>query len=124
MSGFLDDLQDLDVAEDFLRFFGVAYDKHVVDVNRLHILQRFHDYLGRVPGLDTQPEDRQRQLYRDAIARAYGDFVASDAIREKVFKVHQEQAERLTGHFVSLDSLTMRGVTQTAAPERGEPDRT
>ena len=40
-----EDLQDLSSAEEFLNYFGVAYDPHVVHVNRLHILQRFHDYL-------------------------------------------------------------------------------
>ena len=42
-----DELQDLSSAEDFLEYFGVAYDQKVVQVNRLHILQRFHDYLAQ-----------------------------------------------------------------------------
>jgi len=40
-----DDLRELRTAEEFFDYFGVAYDVHVVAVNRLRILKRFHDYL-------------------------------------------------------------------------------
>ena len=33
-------------AEEFLDYFGVDYDRAVVNVNRLHILKRFHQYIG------------------------------------------------------------------------------
>ncbi|HEX6735548.1 MAG TPA: nitrogenase-stabilizing/protective protein NifW, partial [Azonexus sp.] len=38
-------MEDLVSAEDFLDYFAVPYEPSVVQVNRLHILQRFHDYL-------------------------------------------------------------------------------
>ena len=77
-----DDLADLVSAEDFLDYFDVAYERHVVQVNRLHILQRFHDYLGKLgSSVPTHAE------YRDSLTAAYNDFVHSDAITEKVFKV-------------------------------------
>ena len=38
-------VRDLDTAEAFLDHFGIAYDESVVRRARLHILQRFHDYL-------------------------------------------------------------------------------
>jgi hypothetical protein len=47
MDDFECDLDELESAEDFLNYFGVAFDPAVVHVNRLHILQRFHDYLAR-----------------------------------------------------------------------------
>lgn len=80
------DLDELSSAEDFLEYFSVPYDAAVVHVNRLHILQRFHDYLDR---LDEMPEDEgaQRAVYRQWLTRAYGDFVESDALTEKVFRV-------------------------------------
>jgi hypothetical protein len=37
-------MEDLVSAEDFLDYFEVPYVPSVVHVNRLHILQRFHDY--------------------------------------------------------------------------------
>jgi len=77
------DLSDLESAEDFLDYFGVAYDPGVVHVNRLHILQRFHDYLGK--GQESPAPTHAE--YRVSLARAYDDFVRSDAITEKVFRV-------------------------------------
>lgn len=80
------DLEELSSAEDFLEYFSIPFDPAVVHVNRLHILQRFHDYLSR---LETLPEneDELRVLYAGWLERAYLDFVESDAQTEKVFKV-------------------------------------
>ena len=39
------DLEDLVSAEDFLNYFAIPFDQTTVHVYRLHILQRFHDYL-------------------------------------------------------------------------------
>lgn len=85
MSLFQEELAELDSAEDFLDYFEIQYAPEVVHVNRLHILQRFHDYLESEPG----PEDEQalRQHYAALLQRAYEDFVASDARSEKVFRV-------------------------------------
>ena len=83
-----DDVADLESAEDFLNYFQVPFDPAVVHVNRLHILQRFHDYL------EFCPETRRptRAEYRACLAMAYEDFVKSDAISEKVFKVLKRAA--------------------------------
>ena len=80
------DLEDLASAEDFLNYFEIPYDQSVVHVNRLHILQRFHDYLakqeaGKAPDYDA---------YRKWLQLAYEDFVKSDALTERVFSVLQK----------------------------------
>ena len=82
---FSDDLADLESAEDFLDYFEVTYDPQVVHVNRLHILQRFHNYLEALAAAGVPGPDE----YRDCLTRAYQDFVRSDALTEKVFKVLQ-----------------------------------
>lgn len=90
------ELEELESAEDFLDYFAIAYDPAVVQVNRLHILQRFHDYLAKT----VQPDrpDVEYELYRQLLERAYQDFVASDALTEKVFKVfHPPQAAESGG---------------------------
>ena len=81
------DLETLESAEEFLDYFELEYDAGIVQVNRLHILQRFHDYLSK--GENALPEDdgAKREVYKQLLARAYQDFVESDAITEKVFKV-------------------------------------
>jgi nitrogenase-stabilizing/protective protein len=81
---------DCEGAEDFLEHFGVAYDRAVLQVSRLHILQRFHDYVA------AHAAPRSFDGYRSLLARAYADFVASDAQTEKVFRVLQRAAGMAT----------------------------
>ncbi len=102
MSDYAEDfaLDELESAEDFLDYFRVGFDPAVVQVNRLHILQRFHDYLADV---EVMPEDDQARfdLHRDLLQGAYQDFVHSDARTEKVFRVFQQPPPVSVG----LDSL-------------------
>ena len=100
-------MEDLVSAEDFLQFFEVPYEPSVVHVNRLHILQRFHDYMAKqAPNLPPEDEAK-RGIYRLWLERAYKDFVESDSITEKVFAVFQNQAKPDGGFssFVSLDKV-------------------
>lgn len=98
---FEDDLETLESAEDFLNFFGLEYDPAIVQVNRLHILQRFHNYLAEA----ALPEEEaaKREVYRHKLERAYQDFVESDALTEKVFKVFHMHEPQTT--FVPVDDL-------------------
>lgn len=97
-----DTLEELVSAEDFLSHFGVPFDPAVVHVSRLHILQRYHDYLaseGEPAGNDADRHAAHKAL----LARAYGDFVTSTPLDEKVFKVfHMHEPQ--TG-FVSVADL-------------------
>ena len=100
-------MEDLIAAEDFLEYFEVPFDPQVVHVNRLHILQRFHDYLTRqTPNLPPE-EEQLRAIYRLWLERAYQDFVESDSLTEKVFAVFQNQAKPDGGYssFVSIDKI-------------------
>lgn len=101
-------LADLTSAEDFLDYFGVPYDSKIVQVNRLHILQRFHDYLAKEPDGNATGDDVARaQAYRRLLRRAYEDFVKSDAITEKVFAVfhHAPLPDGGQSTFVPLDKV-------------------
>jgi len=96
-------MEDLVSAEDFLNYFEIDFDPSVVHVNRLHILQRYHNYLSK----EALPKDEtaQREVYARLLTKAYQDFVASDALTEKVFKVfhmHEPQTK-----FVPLTSITV-----------------
>lgn len=100
-------LEELVSAEDFLDFFEVPYEPSVVHVNRLHILQRFHDYMAKqAPNLPPE-DDAKRGIYRLWLQRAYQDFVESNSLTEKVFAVFQNQANPDGGFssFVSLDKV-------------------
>jgi len=95
-------LDELSSAEDFLEYFGIEFDAAVVHVNRLHILQRFHDYIARAG--DPPADEAARKLaYAGLLKRAYQDFVESDALTEKVFKVFHMHEPQTT--FVPLASI-------------------
>lgn len=102
-------LKALSSANEFLEFFGIAYDERVVHVNRLHILKRFYQYLHRAEGLAGLDEIAMFRRYRELLAQAYQDFTASDAKTEKVFKVFQDADGQQHVSLASLkDSLADR----------------
>ena len=97
-------MEELVSAEDFLEFFGVPYEPRVVQINRLHIMQRYHNYLSSaVRLLDEQDDTVRHAAYRQLLARAYQDFVDSDALTEKVFKVFRMRDPQKTS--LSIDQL-------------------
>ena len=102
MSKLQDTMQKFSAAEEFFEFLGVDYVPAVVQVNRLHILKRFQQYLGRNPIPDGLPESQELQIYQDKLQQAYQDFVQSNAVAEKVFKVFQDKAGVQT---VSINKL-------------------
>lgn len=101
-----DDLEELSSAEDFLEYFRIPFDSKVVHINRLHIMQRFHDYLqtgDEAMDSCTGNDKARAEVYRVLLQKAYEDFVESDALTEKVFKVFKMQGPQTT--FVSAESI-------------------
>lgn len=93
-----DDLEELSSAEDFLDYFGIQYDVKTVQVNRLHILQRFHNYLAQA----AEPEQGNAfGVYGGWLEQAYVDFVGSSAQEQKVLRVFSQPEPG----FVSLDDF-------------------
>ncbi|NNM81721.1 MAG: nitrogenase stabilizing/protective protein NifW [Burkholderiales bacterium] len=95
------EMRRLSTAEEFLEYFGVNYLQSVVNVNRLHILKRFGQYIARHKFREGG-SDETRSEYRALLERAYQDFVESDAVSEKVFKVFNDASGIRT---VSVDTL-------------------
>ena len=110
MSDLTTRLKALSSANEFLDFFGIAYDESVVNVNRLHILKRFYQYLHQAKGLPAGSAEGLTELdevamftrYREMLAQAYQDFTTSNAVAEKVFKVFQDATGQQT---VSVSKL-------------------
>ena len=101
-------MAELASAEDFLSYFGVEFEPGIVQVNRLHILQRFHDYLAKEANGNASGDDVTRAtIYRRCLRQAYEDFVKSDALTEKVFAVfnHTPLPEGGQSTFVPLDKV-------------------
>lgn len=103
LEDFEDEMEELSSAEDFLNYFNVEFDQGVVHVNRLHILQRFNDYLEKAGSVMPEAVDARYKTYATLLERAYQDFVESDALTEKVFKVFRMHQPQET--FVSIDLL-------------------
>jgi nitrogenase-stabilizing/protective protein len=101
MNQITETLKKFSSAEEFLDYLGVEYDQHVVNVNRLHILKRFNQYLARHSFSGTTEAELKAE-YQALLQQAYGDFVKSDAVTEKVFKVFQDATGVKT---FSVDSL-------------------
>jgi nitrogenase-stabilizing/protective protein len=101
MSEIIRTLHGFSSAEEFLNYLGVEYEQRVVNVNRLHILKRFNQYLARHSFNGTTDEELKAE-YKALLQQAYGDFVKSDAATEKVFKVFQDATGVKT---FSVDSL-------------------
>lgn len=108
MNPLLRRLQEFSAAEEFLDFFGVAYQPSVVHVNRLHILKRFNQYLHATPIPDDMDEAAARETCKALLTKAHDDFVSSTAAQEKVFKVFQEQE----GKSISLSSMKISLATR------------
>ena len=77
-------LAKLSSAEDFLEFFALPFDQGVVNVNRLHILKRFYQYLRSEKGLADGDEGVVYARYRNLLSRAYDDFVTSTPQRSQM----------------------------------------
>ena len=82
-----------------------------MQVNRLHILQRVHDYLKRANAEAPPDEQGLRAYYKMWLEQAYQDFVDSDARTEKVFRVFRRAGPQQA--LVPLSDLTM-GLSSVA----------
>ena len=112
---FEDDLAELNSAEEFLDYFDIDFDNRLVQVNRLHILKRFYQYLHKSEGLSGLGEIEMFKRYRKLLAQAYEDFVQSTPAREKVFKVFQDADGTQHVQLASLrDSLADRRIQRAA----------
>ena len=109
MSDLIQQMSNFSAAEEFLNFLDVPYDQAVVNVNRLHILKRFNQYMRQAPDMTGMDLDAQRAVCHEMLAKAYEDFVHSTAAQEKVFKVFQDVDG--TQH-VSVDNLRNSLPTQ------------
>ena len=116
MTELLETLKSFETAEDFLDHFAIPYEQRVIDVNRLHILQRLHDRLAGTD-LECMDDDRLHETVSAFLAGAYRDFVVSDARTEKVFKVFRRAAETARPAGKTMIPLAdVRGIARPKEP--------
>ncbi|MBL8660697.1 MAG: nitrogenase-stabilizing/protective protein NifW [Rhodospirillales bacterium] len=116
MTRLMDTLKSLETAEDFLDCFEIPYEQRVIDVNRLHILQRLHDRLAQ-SDLESMDDAQLRETMSTFLAAAYHDFVVSDARTEKVFKVfHRHDGAARSPEKTIIPLADVRGATEREDP--------
>ncbi|AFY99311.1 nitrogenase-stabilizing/protective protein NifW [Calothrix sp. PCC 6303] len=90
-------------AEEYFKFFGLAYEPKVVNVNRLHILRKFSLYIKEIdqqnPGLGFA---EKLHKYRAALEQAYQVFLESTPQEQKLFKVFNDKPKNV----VTLTEIT------------------
>lgn len=89
----LDQFNQLHDAEEYLEFFGLAYDPQIVNVNRLHILRKFSQLIQAAD--QSQNETDLLNTYCQALQTAYSLFVTSNSVEQKLFKVFQDRPKNV-----------------------------
>lgn len=103
--GILDQLNKTSSAEDFFTLLGVDHDPQVLNVARLHILRRMGQYLVS-EDFSGQPDTVVAERCKAVLEKAYGDFVTSSPIDQRVFKVLKDAVKPpKPPTFVSLTTL-------------------
>jgi len=95
-------------AEDFFAELKVKYEPKVLASARLHILKRMGQYLAS-EDFEDMPDRVIAARCHSFLERAYEDFVTSDPLKERVFKVlkdHDPDRPVKPGEaFVSFDDI-------------------
>lgn len=96
MTGKLAEFKQLTNAEDYFEFFELPYNPQVVHVNRLHILQKFSNYIKKLDADkgNLSEQDRLSQ-YRTALQQAYEVFLTSTPVEQKLFKVFNDKPKNV-----------------------------
>ncbi|MBG1269944.1 nitrogenase-stabilizing/protective protein NifW [Nostoc sp. WHI] len=103
MTGTIDEFKQLVDAEEFFKFFNLSYDLQVVNVNRLHILKKFSQYIQEIDNNspDLSQEEKLNQ-YSLALQKAYQVFIESTPHEQKLFKVFNDKPKNV----VTLTEIT------------------
>ncbi|QSJ17661.1 nitrogenase-stabilizing/protective protein NifW [Nostoc sp. UHCC 0702] len=103
MTGTIEEFKTLVDTEEFLQFFNLPYDEKFVNVNRLHILKKFSQYIREIdenyPDLSAEEKLNQYSL---ALQKAYEVFLLSTPQEQKLFKVFNEKPKNV----VTLTEIT------------------
>jgi nitrogenase-stabilizing/protective protein len=89
--------------EEFLQFFELPYDQKFVNVNRLHILKKFSEYIQEIDDNSAGLSETEKlNQYCQALQRAYDIFLESTPHEQKLFKVFNEKPKNV----VKLTEIT------------------
>ncbi|MEO1428779.1 MAG: nitrogenase-stabilizing/protective protein NifW [Cyanobacteria bacterium J06632_19] len=96
MNKSLKQFQTLVNAEDYFKFFDLQYEQKVVNVNRLHILQKFAEFIHEIDKNNSELTEEERLgKYGEALESAYQVFIESTPQQEKLFKVFHQKPKNV-----------------------------
>ncbi len=92
MNSRVTNFKDITQAEDYFAFFDLPYDPHFLNVNRLHILQKFSQLM-KEKGVDSPDMEDTATFnqYRELLQAAYSLFQTSSPQSQKLFKVFNQK---------------------------------
>jgi nitrogenase-stabilizing/protective protein len=96
MSKTIEEFKKLSDAEEYFQFFELPYDQKIVNINRLHILKKFSQYIQEIDeqSADLNAEEKLNQ-YCLALQQAYEVFLESTPQEQKVFKVFKDKPKNV-----------------------------
>jgi nitrogenase-stabilizing/protective protein len=96
MSRTLAEFNQLVNAEEYFDFFGLPYDPQFVNVNRLHILQKFSTLIKALDSASPDLSDTEKlERYPALLQQAYDTFTNSSPLDEKLFKVFNDKPQNV-----------------------------
>ncbi|BAY15200.1 nitrogen fixation protein NifW [Nostoc sp. HK-01] len=96
MSKTIDEFKKISDAEEYFQFFELDYDQKIVNINRLHILKKFSQYIQEIDDNSAalSAEEKLNQ-YCLALQKAYQVFLESTPQEQKVFKVFKDKPKNV-----------------------------
>ncbi|NJL49431.1 MAG: nitrogenase-stabilizing/protective protein NifW [Leptolyngbyaceae cyanobacterium SM2_5_2] len=83
-------------AEDYFAFFNLPYDAQFLNVNRLHILQKFSRMVREKGAIAPDLDDEVTfNRYREFLQEAYSLFQTSSPQEQKLFKVFNDKPKNV-----------------------------
>ncbi|QNP28139.1 nitrogenase-stabilizing/protective protein NifW [Cylindrospermopsis curvispora] len=83
-------------AEAYFQFFNLGYDQHFVNVNRLHILKKFSQFMYEIDQEYPNLSDLEKlEKYSTALQQAYRVFMESTPHEQKLFKVFNDKPKNV-----------------------------
>ncbi|MBD2628032.1 nitrogenase-stabilizing/protective protein NifW [Trichormus variabilis] len=103
MTGTIQEFNKLADAEEYFIFFQLPYDQQFVNVNRLHILKKFSQYMQEIDNTSPNLSDTEKLTqYSLALQKAYEVFIESTPHEQKLFKVFNDKPKNV----VTLTEIT------------------
>jgi nitrogenase-stabilizing/protective protein len=95
MTKTIEEFKKLTDAEEYFKFFELDYDPKLVNVNRLHILKKFSQFISEIDSNSELTNEEKLNQYSLALQQAYQTFLESSPQEQKLFKVFKDKPKNV-----------------------------